>query len=457
MNNLFTRYTQHFRENLRLALPIMGAQLGQVTVNLADNLMVGRLGAAPLAAVSLANAILAVLMVLGFGLSFALQPLISEAHASGRQRRISQYFKHSMIVNIVFGILSLVAIYMMVPLIDMMGQDPAVVVHARPYLVISAWTMIPLMIFQALRSYAEGMSETLPVMIAIIIGNVINIGLNYVFIFGKIGFKPMGVAGAAYGTLITRIMMIGILMLIFYYWKDLFRYLRAANFRHYQRAFFKRILELGVPSSLQGFFEICAFAGAALMMGYISKDAQAAHQIAINLASITFMICIGFSVAVTIRIGNQMGYQDYEKLREIGWAIFIQVMLFMGLAAIGFVLFNDFLPTLYIDNDIVVNIAATLLIFAAAFQIPDGLQVALLGALRGLQDVKIPTLFTFIAYWLVGIPVGYYLAITLEWGPEGVWAGLIIGLFVSALLLLLRFNYLSGKLIEKHGKFLVDS
>lgn len=445
--NLFPKYREDFKLNLKLALPIMAGQLGQITVYLADNLMVGRLGAESLAAVSLAVAIIAVPTVIGMGISFALPTLISEADGANEEKKISQYFKHSFIINLVIGIIACVLIIWGLPLMEHIGQDPGVVELAKPYMIMSALGMIPMMIFMAFRGFSDGMSETKPPMVAMLLGNVLNIVLNYLLIFGKFGFPAMGVEGAALASLIARVAMIVFIVAILMQWKNLWGYVRACNIMKYQKQMFRSIFKIGVPTSFQMFFEISAFSGAALIMGMVSKNAQAAHQIAINISSVTFMICTGLAMASTIRVGNQLGKKDYEALRNAGLSAFIQVTLIMALCSLLFVLFRAYLPLLYIDDVQVVEIATMLLIFAAVFQIPDGLQVTALSALRGLQDVKIPTYITFFSYYLVGIPISYFSAIEWGLGASGVWLGLLVGLFISASLLIYRFFRLSSRMV----------
>ena len=446
--NFLAKYKADFKLNLKLALPIIAGQLGQITVYLADSLMVGRLGADALAAVSLAIAIIALPIVAGMGIAVALPTLISEAEGAGETKKISQYFKHSFIINVTIGLISCALILASLPLMDYLGQDPGVVKLAKPYMVMSAIGMIPMMIFMTFRGYADGMSQTKPPMIAMLLGNVLNIGLNYLLIFGKYGFPAMGVEGAAVASLLARIAMIVFIIMILMKWKKLWSYIEACNFRKYQKPMFLKIFKIGVPTSLQMFFEISAFSGAALIMGMVSNNAQAAHQISINLSSITFMVCSGLAMAATIRVGNQFGRKDYPAMRNAGISAFIQVSLIMGICSVLFVLFRAYLPLLYIDDPQVVEIASMLLIFAAIFQIPDGLQVTALSALRGLQDVKTPTYITFFSYYLIGIPISYFTAITFEMGAPGVWLGLLIGLFISASLLIYRFYRLSNKFIS---------
>ena len=425
----------------------MAGQLGQIFVNLADNLMVGRLGAASLAAVSLANAIFICFFVIGMGISFALPPLIAQADGANESTKMSQYFKHSLINNLIFAFLAILLIELGLPLLYNLGQDPEVVQLAIPYLRITGWSILPFMIFQTLRCYSDGRSETLPPMIAMIIGNVINIFLNFGFIYGKWGFPALGVQGAALGTLIARIAMIIVLIGIMMYWKDIWDQIKNANYLKYQKRLFNKVWSLGIPTSLQMFFEVSAFAGAAILMGKLGKIPQAAHQIVINLASMTFLICTGLAMAATIRVGNQIGKHQYIGVKNAGFSAIIQVFVFMAFTAILFIVGRNFFPTFYIDDKEVLKIATVLMLMSALFQIPDGVQVAALGSLRGMQDVKIPTLITFVAYWIFGIPISYITAFIYDWGPIGIWAGLVFGLSISAGLLTYRFQQKTNKLI----------
>ena len=449
MQNFITKYKKDFRLNLKLALPLMASQLGQVVVNFVDNIMVAKLGPAALAGVSFANALYAICLVFGMGISFALPPLISEAQGAVDDRRISSYFKHSLIVNLAFGVFSMILLIAFIPFMKYLGQDPEIIPHAADYMYYSALGMIPFMIFQTLRCYSDGLSETLPSMIIIILGNLLNVILNYLLIFGHWGLPEMGAAGAALSSLISRVFMVFGILIIFRHWKNLWIYLSEVRFNMYKSSYFKKILSLGIPSSFQMTFELTAFSAAAIIMGFIGKIEQASHQIAINLASITFMIATGLAMASTIRVGNQLGKGDISKVKDAGYSAMIQITIFMIVAAIGFVLARHLLPTIYMDNAEVISIAAYLLLAAAIFQIPDGIQVITLSALRGLQDVKVPTFITFLSYWLLGIPCSYILAITLEWGPIGVWIGLILGLTISAIFLSYRFKMLTDKLAKK--------
>lgn len=443
---LYLKYKDDYRANLKLAIPIMLGQLGQIATNLADNLMVAKLGSASLAAVSLSVAIFIIFAIVGLGISFSLPPLVAEAHASNKTQKISQYFKHSLIINLSYALIGLIGMLIIAPLLIYMGQEVEVAHLAKPYLSICAWSMIPMMIFQTLRCYSDGMSETLPPMMAMILGNVINIILNYMLIFGKWGAPQLGVSGAALGTLISRISMIIILTLILIKWKSLWQYIISINLRKYQKVVFTKMLGMSIPISLQLLFEVSAVAGVAIIMGLLGKEAQAAHQIAINLASIPFLIVSGLGMAASVRVGNQLGLKNKTGMRNAGVSSFIQVFFLMVLAGAILYFFRSYFPTLYLDDPKVISIASTLLIYAALFQIPDGLQVVTLGALRGAQDVNIPTIITFIAYWIVGIPTGCLLSFYYEVGPQGLWIGLVFGFLVSCILLQFRFR----KILKEH-------
>lgn len=445
ISNVYRRYKDDFRANTKLAVPIVLGQLGQIATNIADNVMVAKLGPAHLAAVSLSVAIFIIFMIVGIGISFSLPPLVAEAHSAKHHSRIGQYFKHSLIINLSFAIISLIAMLLLIPMLGYMGQEQEVISLAKPYLQICAYSLIPMMMFQTLRCYADGMSETLPPMIAMIAGNVLNIGLNYMLIFGKLGAPALGVAGAALGTLIARCVMIMILVGLLIKWKDLWTYITGIDYLSYQRTLIKKMLSISIPVSLQLFFEVSAVAGVAILMGLLGKEAQAGHQIAINIASVPFLICSGLGMAASVRVGNQLGLKDSKGMYRAGVSNFIQVTFLMIIAGTLLYLLRGFLPSLYLDDPTVLSVASTLLIFAALFQIPDGLQVAILGALRGAQDVNIPTLISFIAYWVIGIPIGCLLSFYFDIGPQGLWIGLVVGFAIAALLLQWRFRYIINR------------
>ncbi len=446
----FDKYRKEFRGNLMLAFPIMAGSLGQVSVNFVDNLMVGRLGAESLAAVALAIAIYISFYVIGKGISYGLTPLIAEADGAKKHSRIPALLRHSMVINMTYALACGLIIYFGVDVLDHLGQDPEVVALAKPYMVISGWALLPMMFFQTLKCYSEGMSETKPAMIASLSGNVLNVILNFMLIYGYWGAPALGVKGAALGTLISRVLMVIFLLFILYRKSELWKHMKDSISRAIDSVEIKKILTLGIPTSMQMFFEVSAFAAASLIMGTLGAHELAAHQIAINLAAITFLTCTGMALATSIRVGNQLGQVDYDRMHNIGIAAIMQVTFFMFIMASIFILLRNLLPTMYISDPAVIDVAALLLVVAGFFQISDGIQVVAQGALRGLQDVKTPTVITFLAYWVVGMPISYVSARILDWGPLGVWMGLLVGLTVSAILLSRRFYRISTDLIKDH-------
>lgn len=427
----------------------MLGQLGHVLVGLVDNLMVGRLGAAPLAAVSLGNSLVFIALSLGIGFSFAITPLIAEADGAGDIEKGRNYFHHGVILCTISGIFLFLALLVAKPFLYYLDQPPEVVALAIPYLNIVAFSMIPLMIFQAFKQFADGLSQTKYAMYATLLANVVNVVFNYFLIFGIWIFPRLELQGAAIGTLLSRFFM------LWFVWEILRKRPRFVQYFKWKRNellkadIFKRLLSLGFPTALQMFFEVAIFTATVFLAGTLGTNPQAANQIALNLASMTFMIAVGLGVTATIRVGNQKGLGQYKDLRRIAFSTFLLVFLIEAVFAVGFILLKDWLPTFYIDNTEVILLAAQLLVIAALFQLSDGLQVVILGALRGLQDVKIPTLICFVAYWIIGFPVSWYYGRDSQLGSMGIWLGLLAGLSASALMLYLRFNLLSKKLIIK--------
>ena len=338
-----------------------------------------------------------------------------------------------------------------------MGQEPEVVALAFPYLNWVAVSLLPLVIFQAFKQFSDGMSLTRYSMYATVLANVVNVVINYFLIFGIWIFPKWGVTGAAVGTLASRVTMLVFVVFLLYRDPRTAAIIRQLTPKRLYKKELNQLLQLGLPSSLQMFFEVSFFTFAIWVCGFLSKDAQAANQIALNLSSMTFMVAMGLSVAATIRVGNQKGFKAFGELKRIALSIFLLTLLLDVVFAGFFVACNEWLPWLYLDSATgldtfaVAELAGSLLFIAAFFQIFDGAQVVALGSLRGLQDVRIPTWITFLAYVLIGVPVMLYLSIEADMGARGVWIGLCLGLVVSSLLLYLRFRYLSNKLIHAHG------
>jgi MATE family multidrug resistance protein len=439
----------HISTTFHLAYPVMLSQLGQVSVGVADSMMVGRLGALPLAASSLGNSIFFVIMMFGIGISMGITPLVSKADGKGKTHRISRLFSHGLWINVIASLLMTGIVLGLSQGLHYLNQPEEVVTLAIPYLLIIAASLLPLMVFQTFKQMAEGLSQTRQAMFITIFANLVNVFLNWVLIWGMFGFPEMGLNGAGLATLISRVLMMlmmgGYIFLSPRYKKYHFKLsLSTPSF-----PMISRILKIGIPTGFQFIFEVSAFSTAAIMMGWIGVNALAGHQIAINLASISYMMATGLATAGMIRVSNQIGKGNMKGMREAGMVVFGMVTIFMIVSAVIFLSFRFFLPTLYIGDPEVVALSASLLVIAGLFQLSDGVQAAGLGVLRGLEDVKVPTIVTLLAYWVLGLPLGYFFAFNLDMGAQGIWYGLLIGLTIAAGMLLYRFHSLSKKRMQK--------
>ena len=457
--NLST-YTKEFSYNLRLAYPIILGMLGHTVVGIVDNIMVGKLGPDELAAVSLGNSFVFIAMSLGIGFSTAITPLVAEADGKSNIEDGRSAFHHGLYLCTILGVALFTLIFFSKPIISYMGQPEHVVELAKPYLDIVAFSLIPLIVFQAYKQFADGMSETKYSMWATIIANIVNVIFNYLLIYGIWIFPKMGIVGAAIGTIISRFVMLGYMHYMMNKKVKFHPFFKGFDLKKIKREVNIKIIRLGTPSALQMFFEVALFTGAIWLSGVIGTTSQAANQIALSLASFTFMFAMGMSVAAMIRVANQKGLNDYKKLRIVAMSIFLLAIILEIAFALIFVVFHKHLPVLFVDmnnvkdlvkNTEVVTIAAQLLLVAAVFQISDGIQVVVLGALRGLQDVKIPMYMTFISYWIIGFPVSIYLGLYTELKAAGIWIGLLAGLTSAAIFLYIRFNYLTKKLINQNA------
>lgn len=443
----------HTQETLKLALPVMLTQLGQVSVQLFDNIIVGQLlGSNALAAVSLGNSLFFAVFVFGLGISFAIPPLVSEAHSQEKHSVINKVFAHGFVLNMSVGLILMLILLAFRPLLFHLDQPVEIIPETIDFLTIMAFSILPFMVFQTMREVSEGLGFTIGVTKATIFANVINIALNYIFIKGMFGIPAMGVKGSAYATMVARVFM-----LLFLYWimlnhKSTKRYIKEFSLKisDFTKEIFVKMLKLGLPTALQMFFEVTAFAGAAFICGMVSAKDIASHQIALSMASFTFNLCVGFSVASTVMIGRKLGERNFVELRSVGINNLKIAFIFMAICGLFFILERNLLPTFFTKKeDIeVLALASKLLIVAAFFQLSDGIQVTALGVLRGIQDVKIPSIITFIAYWIITIPLGYFLCVKMKMGAFGMWISLGVGLTISAVLLVIRFLKLSQTRIK---------
>ena len=435
--------------------------LGHTLIGIVDNIMVGKLGATELAAVSLGNSFIFIAMSLGIGFSTAITPLIAEADSEKDEKKIRSIFHHGLLLCTILGIALFAIIVLAKPIMLLMHQPIEVVEMAYPYIDWVAFSLIPVIIYQGYKQFADGLSKTKYSIYAIFMANVVHIFFNYVLIYGIWIFPKLGILGAALGTVISRIMMVVFMHYILKYDKNIKKYFKDFSFKEIKKSVLKKIVNLGTPSAMQMLFEVSLFTAAIWLSGSIGKTSKAANQIALTLATMTFMFAMGLSVTAMIRISNQKGLNDYIKLVVVAKSIFLLAIIIEIIFALFFIVFHKYLPPLFlnleninqaIDNKEVIEIAAQLLLVAAVFQISDGIQVVVLGALRGLQDVKVPMYITFVAYWVIGFPISFYLGLYTELKATGIWIGLLAGLTVAAIFLYIRFNYLTKKLVHKQLK-----
>ncbi len=451
-----SQYTKEFSYNLRLAYPVIIGMLGHTTIAIVDNIMVGKLGSTELAAVSLGNSLIFVAMSIGIGFSTAITPIVAEADAEQDTVKIRSAFHHGLFLCIILGFSLFGLVVLAKPIMEILQQPKEVILLARPYLNWVAFSLVPLIIYQGYKQFADGLSMTKVSMYAIVMANILHVFINYCLIYGVWIFPKMGILGAGLGTVISRIAMVTFMHLILSRKEQLKHYFHNFSFDEIKKEMIEKIVNLGLPSALQMLFEVVLFTAGIWLCGNIGKTSQAANQIALSLASMTFMFAMGLSVVSMIRVSNQKGLNDYKQLVIVARSIFLLAILLEILFAAMFVALHQVLPYLFlnmenqsqiVDNQEVIAIAAKLLLVAAVFQISDGIQVVVLGALRGLQDVKIPMYITFVAYWIVGFPISFYLGEYTALKAVGVWIGLLAGLTTAAVFLFIRFHYLTKKLI----------
>ncbi|MDY0986413.1 MATE family efflux transporter [Flavobacterium sp. CFBP9031] len=452
------QYTKEFSYNLRLAYPIILGMVGHTLIGIVDNIMVGKIGSTELAAVSLGNSMIFIAMSLGIGFSTAITPIVAEGDAEKNDTKIRSAFHHGLFLCTILGLVLFTVIMFAKPIMELLKQPEDVIVLAKPYLGWVAFSLIPLVMYQGYKQFADGMSLTKYSMYAMVMANVLHVGINYVLIYGIWIFPKMGIIGAALGTVISRIFLVMFMHIMLSRRDDLKRFFKGFSFNEIKKTMIKKIISIGFPSAMQMLFEVVLFTASIWLCGNIGKTSQAANQIALSLASMTFMFAMGLSVTSMVRVSNQRGLMDYKKLIVVARSIFLLAIILETVFAIFFIIFHDYLPYIFLnmentgqilDNEEVIGIASKLLLIAAVFQISDGIQVVVLGALRGLQDVKVPMYITFVAYWVIGFPISYYLGEHTELKAQGVWVGLLAGLTAAAICLYIRFHYLTKRLIAK--------
>ncbi len=443
-----TGFVRDLKKTTRLSVPIVVGQVGQLFMSVVDNIMVGKVGVSSLAAASIANTLFTLIIVVGFGITMAVTPLTAIAHGRGEDKKCGVVLRQGLVLNICCGFILCGITLVLSETIRFMNQPVDIIAPAALYMKVLGFSIIPMMIFQSYKQFAEGVSFLKPAMVITLLANLVNIFVNWVLIFGNLGAPAMGLTGAGFATIASRIFMALLLILVITKASSMKRFDPTLNYRKLDLPMIRKLLSIGIPGGFQYFFEVSAFAASSIMIGWIGTTELAAHQIALNLASISFMVAMGISGAATIRVGNAVGRKDLIGTRTAGFSAAFLCAVFMASAGLFFIIFRDFLPGLYLSDKKVIEIASSLLIVVAFFQISDGTQAVGLGILRGITDMKIPTYFTLAAYWIMGLPSGYFLAFKRDMGIMGIWYGLLISLTVSALLMIFRFHVKSKELIH---------
>ena len=439
----FETYKSQYVANIRLALPVVLTQIGQILTQLADNVMVGRYGGddpVPLAAIAFGGSIAFIFLITAIGMAMGLTPLIGELFAQGDRRKSAVLLQNGILFYTLLGIATTVVQLAGIPLLYHLGQPIEVVDTALPYYRLLSYSMPFIMLFFAFKQFLEGVGNTHAELIVTVIANLLNIGLNWIFIYGHIGMPEMGATGAGLATLLARIAT-PLLMIGYFCSRDRYRpYLDGFSLRNYQRKTVRTLVRIGTPIASQMFLESSAFIGTTIMMGWLGTLAISANQIAITVNNCAWMIVTSIGAATTIRVSHCYGARDIDRLSLAAKASYHLILAWNGFATVAFIVLRHFIPQLFTTNAEVIAITAQLMLFVALYQLSDGLQNISVGILRGLQDVRIITPIAVISYWILNLPVGYFFGFTLGMGPSGLFLGYFVGLTVAAALMITRIR-----------------
>ncbi len=466
-------YLSEVRQTLALAFPIVVGQVSQILMGITDSVMIGRIGKVPLAASAFAHGLFNLIFICGLGLLLAVSVLVARAHGARQSRECAEYLRHGLVLALGLSAVSLVVIGGLATQLHRFGQPAEVLAVVNPFFVIIGVSLVPAFLFQVFKQFSEAVGHPwVPMMI--LLGCVgLNALLNWLLIYGHWGLPELGLAGSALATLTARTVSV----LLLWWWLSRRKEVRCewpsfakasegtalseaaaggssvavgmartqagnpAWFAPFSVQRFREMLGVGVPAAGQWLFEAGAFSAAAIMMGWVGTVSLAAHQVSLSCASSAFMFPLGLSIATSMRVSRAVGEGRREAVRVIGFGSLGAGVVMMGGFALLFALGGRWLATGFTPDAAVIELTARLLVVAAFFQLFDGAQVIGAGALRGLTDVKIPTLITFVAYWGLALPGGYLLGVRGPFGPEGIWAGLALGLAFAAVLLAWRFYH----------------
>lgn len=446
--SLLSQSISENRRTLALATPMVAGHVGQMLMGWADTIMVGRVGVVELAACAFANTVLSIPFVFGFGLLSGVSVRTSHAFGAQRERNCGEALRFGLLIASVVGVLIASAIQLGMPWIHILGQSPEVNKACQTFLILGAWSVIPAFITTVSKSFSEALARPWVPFWIIIGGVLLNIGLNWVLIYGNLGSPALGLTGAGIATLIARCVVMAV---------TLGYILRGSFFQKFRPlAWFTRdhswevgaLLRLGLPAGAMHLAEVSGFGFGSLMMGWLSIDAMAAHQIAITCAATTFMIPLGVSQAVAVRVGRARGAQEYDRCRPIIAGALGLILLIMAGFTLVFILGGPTIAGWFVNNAAVVALAAQLMLIAGLFQICDGWQIVCSGALRGFEDTRVPMIIGIISYWVVAIPFSYFVAFHGGVGPQGVWLGFVVGLIVAAIALGWRVHRQLEKIVK---------
>lgn len=451
---IFSKYIDHYKANLRLALPIALSQLGYVIVQFADNAMVGSYGGddpLPLSAVSFGVMMSFVLFSLAMGITLGLTPVIGEHFARGEYRRTAHYLQSSLVSYPILGVIFMVLQQLSVPLLYKLGQPVEVVDMAVPYYQLMGYSLPAIMLYGCFKQFLEGAGNTVAPMVIAITTNGINIVLNWIFIYGNCGCEAMGVYGAGLATLIAR-WASPVLIFIYFVVKNEYRdYLKlfSRGVKYLQDTY--RLLSIGVPLAGQMLLEGSAFVVTSVMMGWFGAEALAANQVAMTYGNAAFMLTIALGSAATIRVSHCYGLGDREKMRDVVISSAHLSALWGVMVLVSFIVFRGSLPRLFTPSEPIVILASQMMILVGLYQVSDAIQGTLIGVLRGMQDVKIIAGLSFVAYVLLNIPVGYLCAFTFNLGSTGLLTGYVVGLSTAAIAYAVRVyrNLRREKIVHK--------
>lgn len=442
---------QHrIRSLISLGIPVVAGQVGLVLMGNIDNLMVGKIGYESLAAATIANQVFFLVSVFGMGVIMAVTALASILIGDGKTGQIRFLTIDSTIISTILGIVSFAVIWWCIDNFHFLRQPEAIIPEAQSYLFIVGLSVLPLYWYFNFKAVADAHSLTIATMIVTLGSLVINVFFNWLLIYGNWGFPAMGLDGAGYATLISRILM-AIAMLGYVHNSSRIRFAMRHFFirrKHMQPGFTGQILKVGLPSGLQFFYEVSAFAFSGIMAGWIGVREMAGHTIALSLAAFTYMFASGLATASTIKVGDAYGRKNHKEVDAYGNLSIKMIAVCMIFFAAVFLVLREPLVRIFVKDPGVIHIASGLLIVAAAFQLFDGIQAVSLGNLRGIKDTKVPSYVALVAYWVVGVPLSYFLGIKGGYGMYGIWAGLTAGLAITAILLSLRFRKLSKSLFQ---------